>query len=185
MEIDTTKLKSSISSLEALLNEYEEIKLNLFNQLKNSVINWQDGNSIQFDNAIYVEKQEAEKFYDSLVNKKELFQTIYDKYSEFGKKISCKLGNKTALLRTIDYCINYANYAINEFNYIDTGFSYGELNSIMNQKGKIEQVKTDLTALRSQVSEIFNKIENIEVEIRGKVRELEENHIPEFIFTLV
>lgn len=185
MEIDTSKLKNSISSLEALIDEYEDIKLNLFNQLKNSVINWQDGNSIQFDNAMYLEKQETEIFYESLLKKKELFQTIYDKYSEIGKKISCKLGNKNALLRTVDYCINYANYAINEFNYIDTGFSYGELASIMDQKRKIEQIKNELSDLRSQLSDIFNKIEAIEIEIRAKVRELDINHIPDFIFTLV
>lgn len=181
MEINTSELKNKITSLENLLNEYEEIKLNLFNQLKNSVINWQDGNSIQFDNAMYVEKQETEKIYESMLNKKKLFQTIYERYCDIGNKISCKLGNKNALIRTVDYCISYANSAISAFDGIDTSVA----GSAIGLKSRIEGVKSELGNIRERLIQLFDKIEAAEVEIRAKVKELEDNHIPDFIFTLV
>jgi predicted RNase H-like nuclease (RuvC/YqgF family) len=185
MEINTDNLKNKITSLESFINEYEEIELNLFNQLKNSVVNWEDGNSIQFDNAIQQEKQETNDILESLKNKKDLYQLIYEKYSELGKKIKCNLGNKNALLRTVDYCYNYATQVINEFNAVDTSFSYSEKSSIEQQKERIVSLRNQLSEIRSSLSEIYNKIEKIEIEIKGKIRELEELNISSFDFGLV
>lgn len=178
MEINTSELKKHVTDLESLLKDYDEIKLNLFNQLKNSVMNWQDGNSLLFDNAMYIEKQEAENFYESLNQKKELFQTIYEKYCDIGKKIECKLGNKNALIRTVDYCISYANNAISELGSVDSSVV-----SVSGFKSSIEGVKRDLEDVKQKLVSMFDRIEQAEVEIKSKVRELEENHIPDFIFS--
>ena len=52
IEVNVIDLKKEIDEITKYINEYEEIQLNLFNQLKESTINWQDGYSKQFESKI-------------------------------------------------------------------------------------------------------------------------------------
>ena len=133
LEINTSDLKCDINNLNSLIDEYEEIQLNLFNQLKDSCINWQDGNSLKFDNNIYLERKEAELILQTLKDKRDVFNFIYSKYSEIGKKISCNLNNKNKLLQAINNCESRFNSIINEFRKIDNSFYYQEYNITKEQ----------------------------------------------------
>ena len=102
MKINNINLKNDINLLNKLIAEYEEVKLNLFNELKDSCINWQDGNSVDFENKIYLEKVESDNILRTLTDKRDILNFIYDKYSDLGKKIKCDLNNRSALLRSIE-----------------------------------------------------------------------------------
>ncbi len=185
IEINSVELKNEIEFLNNLINNYEEIQLNLFNQLKDATINWQDGNSVEFENKIYLEKQEADLILQSLNDKKDILNFIYDKYSDLGKKVRCNLNNRTTVIHGLDNCYNQANSLINEFNKIDRSFYYGELNKIDNVKQKVVNAKNKLDTTRTAVSKIYNQIEEIEKEIKNKISELEEIKINSFEFNLV
>lgn len=185
IEINITDLRNNILSLGSLIDQYEEIELNLFNQLKDSCINWQDGNSIEFDNKVYLEKQETNFLLQSLNSKKEVLNYIYDKYSEIGKKIRCNLNNKTTLLHAIDNCYSQAVNIINEFNKIDKSFYYSEQHSIQSQKNKLTDVKNKLREIKTEASKIYNKIETIEEEVNTKIKQLEEIKINSFDYSLI
>lgn len=81
IDVDTKELKSTLDDLRSLLEEYEEAKMNLFNQLKFSCIDWQDGNSIKFDNNIQEDRKEADRLVTYLKMRENLFDFIYAKYS--------------------------------------------------------------------------------------------------------
>lgn len=185
IEINSVELKNEIEILNNLINNYEEIQLNLFNQLKDATINWQDGNSVEFENKIYLEKQEADLILQSLNDKKDILSFIYDKYSDLGKKVRCNLNNRTTVIHSLDNCYNQANSLINEFNKIDRSFYYSELNKIDNVKQKVVNAKNKLDTTRTAVSKIYNQIEEIEKEIKNKISELEEIKINSFEFNLV
>ena len=184
IDVDMGELSNNIMGLTALIDEYENIKLNLFNQLKDSCINWQDGNSVKFDNEIYLEKQESDLFLQALKSKKEIFELVYTKYHEFGNKIKCNLNNKNSLLGQIDDCYNKAQNIINSFNYIDRSFYYSEIYSISLQKDVIVGVRNKLSTIKTQVVNLFNKIENIEKEVKNKINALEAIKINDFDFYL-
>ncbi len=184
IDVDMGELSNNIMGLTALIDEYENIKLNLFNQLKDSCINWQDGNSVKFDNEIYLEKQESDLFLQALKSKKEIFELVYTKYHEFGNKIKCNLNNKNSLLGQIDDCYNKASNIINSFNYIDRSFYYSEIYSISLQKDVIVGVRNKLSTIKTQVVNLFNKIENIEKEVKNKINALEAIKINDFDFYL-
>lgn len=185
IEVNITELKNNINNLNGLIDEYEEIQLNLFNQLKDSCINWQDGNSIAFDEKMYLEKQESNLLLQNLRNQKKIYNLIYDKYSELGNKIRCNLNNKTTLLKVIDNCYNQASQIINEFNLIDRSFYYYEQYSISNQREKIVDTRNKLSEIKTTTYEIYDKIEQIEEEINAKIKELETIKINSFDFNLV
>lgn len=184
IDVDLEELNNNIIELTTLINEYENIKLNLFNQLKDSCINWQDSNSIQFDNEIYLEKQESDLFLQALKSKKDLLELIHSKYHEFGNKIKCNSNNKNSLLGKIDDCYNKAQSIINSFNYIDRSFYYPEIYSISLQKDVIVGIRDKLSTIKTQTVNLFNKIENIEKEVKNKINALETIKINDFDFYL-
>ena len=185
LEINSVNLKNDIDVLNKLISEYEEIQLNLFNELKDSCINWQDGNSIEFENKIYLEKVEADNVLRILNEKKEVLNFIYDKYSDLGKKIKCDLNNRSTLLNFVETCQNQTNSIINEFYKIDNSFYYREQQKISKQRNKIIKVKTELLEIKNSITKMFDKIDAIEKEVKEKIKELEEIKINSFDYNLV
>lgn len=184
LEINASNLKNDINELNRLINEYEEIQLNLFNQLKDSCINWQDGNSIVFDNKIHLEKQETLLVLQNLKSKKNIYDFIYTKYCEFGKNLSCNLNNKSKLLLAIANCESQFDNIISEFKKIDHSFYYFEYQNIMNNKNKIVESRNKLIDFKNNITKIFIRIQNIEQQINNKINKLEEIKINNFDFYL-
>ena len=185
LEFDIASLKNDINKLNALIDEYEEIQLNLFNELKNSCLNWQDGNSIEFENKIYLEKVESSSIFRALTDKKEVLNFIYDKYSDLGKKIKCNLNGKNLLIHCIEDCENQINVIINEFNRVDNSFYYWEQQSITNQKNKIIKVKTELSEVKTTIIKTFSNLEEVEREVRKKMKKFEMLKITDFDYNLI
>ena len=174
LDINVNEIKAIVDNLKGIIDEYEEIQLNLFSQLRDSCINWHDINSMEFDNKLYLEKQEADLFLQTLRSKREIFNFIYDKYSEIGKKITCNLNNKTSLINSINDCYNQAVSIVNEFNYVDFGFWYNERDTILAQRAKAIAVRDKIDSIRRSVAAIFSKIENIEALVCEKIKMLDE-----------
>lgn len=184
IEINIMDLKKEIDEVNKYISEYEEVQLNLFNQLKESTINWQDEFSRQFESKIYLDKKETYILLCQLKDKNEVYNYAYNQYKEIGKKISCNLNNKNTIITTIDNCILQANSIINQFNAIDNSFYYWEYQTIEDCKNKVINVKNKLRNVLSNIRNIYQKIENIEIEVNAKIKELEEIKIHDFDFTL-
>ena len=183
VEVNVPNLGNVINSLQSIISEYEEIELNLFNQLNDSCVNnWQDGNSKRFEDKIQFEKQEAQLILESLSEKKDVYVFIHDKYSEIARKIKVNLNGKSRVLASIERCYNNARNTINPFNGVDTGYRFG--GEILAQKAKIERVKNELSNLKIEVNNLYNKIEDIEQQIRAKINSLEMVNINPFEFDL-
>lgn len=185
LEVNNINLRKEIEQLSTLINEYEEIQLNMFNQLKDSSINWQDGNSIEFENKIYLEKQESNSLLQCLKDKKEILEFIFDKYSEMGKKIKCNLNNKSTVINSILNCQSQINNILNDFNKIDTSFYYSEKNLILKQKQNLLNVKKELLAVKKSIEKNYQKIEEIEKEIKSKINTLVDIKINDFDYNLI
>lgn len=184
LDVDTAELKSFLDNLKSLLDEYEEIKSNLFNQLKMSCMDWHDGNSTQFDNHIYEDRKESDLMLTSLKMRQSLFEFIYAKYNSFGKKIRCNLNKKSSLMGTFDDCLEELQDILNEFGNIDRSFYYSEQSLIDNQRRKIFKMKSDVKSYKENAKNLFSKIEEIEKEISAKIKELDEIKISDFDFNL-
>lgn len=180
IEVNIVELKNNISSLNSLIEEFNNVELNLFNRLKESCISWQDNNSIKFDSDIQLDKREMTMFINSLIAKKNVFDIAYNKYSEIGKKIKCNLNSKNTILNSIDTNISKCQNIIEEFNRIDRSFYYNEQHSIQNQKNLIIMAKTSLEEIRWSVSKLYNKVESIEKIINSKIAGLEDIKINNF-----
>lgn len=182
IEVSVAELKKNVDKLQKIIDEYENIQLNIFNQLKESTLNWQDGNSIKFNDSIYLEKKETDLFFQSLQNKKKIYEYICNKYGEIGNRIKCSLNDKQSLFYEIDNCYNEVVDLLREFNKIDTSFYFNEQDLIFLQQQKISKVKNELKNMKISVSNFFNKIEFIENEIKEKINNLDEIKVNDLNF---
>ena len=183
--IDLTELSNQINKLDNLIDEYEEIQLNIFNQLKDASINWNDGNSLIFNEKMYDDKKESELFLMYIKEKKELFNFIYTNYSQIGKKISCNLEKKNDVVSLINSCLFQTRAILNEFNQINTSFNYYEQDNILQQRQKIIDVDKIIKDIKYNIETTYTKIEKLEKVVQKKVQELEEIDVEEFDYKLI
>ena len=183
--VNLTELNNEINKLDNLINEYEEIQLNIFHQLKDASINWNDGNSLIFNEKINDDKKESELFLIYIKEKKELFDFIYTNYSQIGKKIICNLDKKDSILSLVDSCISQVQTILNEFNQIDISFDYYEQNSILQQKQKMIDLEKTIENIKYNIKTTYTKIEKIEKVVQKKIQKLEKIDIKEFDYRLI
>ena len=181
VDVNVPNLANAINSLKSIISEYEEIELNLFNQLNDSCVNnWQDKYSKEFEGKMQLDKQEAQLILESLNEKKEVYNFIHDRYGEIARKIKVNLSGRSRVISSLERCYNNARTAINLFNSVDTGYRFG--GEILAQKAKIEKVKNEISDLKIEVNNLYNKIEEIEQQIKAKINALEVVNINPFEF---
>ncbi|HBA37658.1 MAG TPA: hypothetical protein DCY94_02955 [Firmicutes bacterium] len=184
VEVDTTKLKTELTKLQTFIDEYEEIELNLFNQLNSSLIDWQDGNSIRFENQVNLDRKESNLYFGTIQSKKNLFDFIYEKYRELGKRISCNLNSKTSVMRTVEDCYNQAAGLIRDFDSIDRSLDRTLTTLIDLNKKNVMQARDNLSEMKVQIKRMYDRIEAIEKEVETRIKNLERTKINDFEFTL-
>lgn len=182
INVDVTELRENVNELKKIINEYEVIQLNIFNQLKESTVNWQDGNSIKFSDAILLEKKESDLFLESLQNLNKIYDYICRSYGEIGNKIEYYMNNKQKLFTMIDVCYSEVIGILNEFDRIDTTFYFSEQNIIFFQKQKINELKAQISSIKRSFNELFSKIENIDKNIKNQIQTLDKLKINKFNF---
>lgn len=182
IDVNVSNLKDDIANLEILIQEYEEIKLNLFNRLKDSTIDWVDSKSVKFSDAIYLDKQETEVFIQSLKDKKDMFKFIYEKYIKLGKQIKCNLDGQKTIIGNIDDCIGQIDSIIEEFDKIKIVKDERVQSMINYEKNRARKVREYLKSLKKDIIKIFGEIEEIEKSINVKISSLEVVRINEFDF---
>ena len=182
VEVDIGKIQYYIDKLNTYSSELEQIHLNIFNQLKNSCVNWQDGHSILFEDAVYIDKKESDELLNNLTEKKDVYSFICDKYSTLGKKIKCNLKNKNMVLDKISYCCDLIDDILEQYSWIDRSFYYDEIYSINNQQSIMYNTLNTMKSLYAEIKKLYNKIEHIESEINTAIKKLKGFTVQDFNF---
>lgn len=180
IELDIKEIKKEVIILDDLLKKYEEINLNLFNELKDVCINWQDGDSKIFETKIYDEKIETSTLINTLKDTINIFRNIVSSYQEIGQTIKCNLNQKNNIINTINTCLNQANDIIRQYNYINASFDSTEQIRLNNQKNKMYLLRDKLLTIKEDLIRTCKKIETIETNIQKSFQNLEPLTITDF-----
>jgi len=176
IEVNVSNLRSDISVLNGMLDELEEIKLNLFNELKDSCINWYDGNSLIFDGKMQLDSREADEIITTLKDKRAVYDFVCLKYSEIGNHIKCNLEHEESLIAGIDSCINVCDS-------IKGSLSSGIIDLSPARKD-VEHAVEILTGFKAAIKEVLTKIRDFERSISTKISALELVNIEELDFDI-
>lgn len=180
MKINTKEMQEEVRHLTAILEEYKEVKLNLFNKLEEATSVWQDGISPSFEEKIYVEKQNTAYLVQQVEAIEKTYQTVYEQYNCIGSNIECNLDARQILLDKTNYFLGELKNIASLFNRIDTSFFYVEKELILKQKEKIELQIKQLEYLKVAMTNFFNRLEKIEKTTGTQLGKIHENTVTEF-----
>ena len=174
--VNVSDLRSDVNRMNNLIDEMEEIKLNLFNQLEDSCVNWYDGNSFVFNEKIHLDSKEMDEVISTLKEKREVYDYICFKYGELGNKIKCNLDNEDKLYREIEETIKKTDDVLTvlETITVDVSASINEIN----------EVKEILETFQELIKEVLEKIKEFEREINAKINSLSLVKINELDFDI-
>ena len=77
MQINVSDFKAEINKLNSLLNDYENIYLNFYNEINKSSFFWNDNNSIMFYDETNIEKLKVRQTISEIKNLENLFTFIH------------------------------------------------------------------------------------------------------------
>ena len=170
IEVNVTGLKSDIKAISDLIEEQEETKLNLFNELKDSCnVNWNDRNSYLFDKEIQLDSVETEKIINNLKQKRDLYDFIYQKYSELGNYVKCNLNNESILAQSMESSTTELEGIVGELSssLVDLTFLQRDILSAINSlevfKIKVGSALQNIKGYEAAISAKINAIEIVKI----------------------
>lgn len=184
IKINVIKLKEELEQLKSIMDEYETVELNLFNQLKNSCNDWNDPRTPAFAEAVDKEKKESHNFEDSFKDATDCLKYIILQYETIGNMISVNLEKKASIIKIYGTIESRINAILSNINSVDMSFYYSELSNIKDMKNSFENLKTDLIDSRDKVKEMFKKIERIEENVASKIKNLKDVEVNAFDYVL-
>ena len=179
MQINVSDFKAEINKLNSLLNDYENIYLNFYNEINKSSFFWNDNNSIMFYDETNIEKLKVRQTISEIKNLENLFTFIHDKYSHFGRVIRFDLENTEEIFRKFNKCNEQIKALIRSHNNLDLNSS-PEIYNVINENYTIlTSMQDNLQLLKTNTRNALNKIENIEKDVKRKLSNFDIEYIKE------
>jgi len=178
IDIDFTDYNIKINELAKLGADYEQIIINLFDSLKNSCVDWQDSQSILFEQCIFFDKKEIYLYLEIINNRKEVIEYIYDQYNKFGKKIFVNLQHKDKILNMINDVCEKINKIIFKIDNVDSDETHVKLEFI---KQNIKKIMKYMLNYQKKMHNFYSELEDIELRINKKINEIELFEISDFL----
>lgn len=180
VKIDIEELDQEITKLDQLIELYEQIKSNLFNTITSSSAYWHDNKAVKFYDAIEKEKNKTEVLVGNIKDRRDLFFFILTRYKELGKKITCDLETKDAVIEKYDFLLSEIEMILKKYKDLDISFDSELKNKIDKQIDEYEKINIDLQVSREKIREYYNIIEDIEKKVTFKLSKLSITKINEF-----
>ena len=177
--VNTINIKSEIAKFHKYLQDYENVYLNLYNDLNYSQKHWFDFKSMRFYEDAHTEKLKLIKNYNELTKYKEIFNYIYSGYSKLGKIINFDLKMKNPVMNSISACIESLKEVINNNNSVDIGSAPEVATYISSNTATLSKMQTSLLALKNKLKKDFENIEEFERTVKSKLGNLEIAYLKE------
>lgn len=186
MNINIEKLKVEVRELSNLINEYETIYYNLYNELSGCSSFWNDNNSVVFFDDVNIEKVNVGDTIKELREICSLYDYLIDKYGYIGNKLKFNIGLKDDILLKFDKYLDRIYNLLGEFRSLEFSFSPSIASNLYGDIDRLINVANMLVRLKDKVKKQFNLFEEIEKEISLKISRInievfKENDIQKFI----
>ena len=172
-------LLNELSSLNAVINNYEENYKAIFKELDNSKSFWNDGYAKSFYNDEIIENYQNKEHNSNIRSLEKIYKYIIEKYQEIGNKIEIELSYRDNILENFNKRISDIRDIINQYKGIDTYYCPKERNVIENQIKDLRATITTIRQSKEEYKNLFDKVETIEKNIRERLAKIEVYPIKE------
>lgn len=172
INIDTKNLAAELAELNNLLDDYEDIYLNLYNEISSVSFFWQDKNEMRYLDEINTEKQKSKNAILELNNIKDIYNYLLTNYQEIGNNIKCNMDAKDSIISRINTYLLKLNNIIALYNSLDLSFCTSVIPMINSEKQILNNEKKNVQRIKESLQQNFNKIETIEKTINLKISKI-------------
>lgn len=186
MQVNVSSLKNELDKLNSNLDNYNDIYLNLYNELKNSHVNANSYKTTLFYDSVNNEKLLTQIFYDELVSLKKIYDYIYNNYKEIGKVIKFDLDKQSEIFNKLSQIKIKLDNLNRKNSSVQVSTCPKISNLISGNMNNIYSIKKNIITLEKEYKIIFKKIEYTERTIENTVNRFnisfaKETDIKEFI----
>ncbi len=179
MYINLSNLKNEVNKLNNLINKYEEIYLNLYNEFNFSSYLWHDKNSESFFESLKMEKLKIKNNIEEIDDVKQLYDYIINQYEVIGNEIKCNLNSEKNILLKFDSYLAELSKTITYYNNLDLSFCPQFKEMITKEKNIIIREKIEIENVRNKIKKMYKKINEIEREVKLKISKINIEYIKE------
>ena len=179
MKVNVKSLKSEIKNLNRIIEDYENIYLNLYNEFSKSSFFWNDINAKNFYRDLSVEKINVKETIDELYSLTKLYKYIVNQYEQIGNNIYYDLSNKHIILNNIKNYQQRLRVIVNKFYNLDTSSCSQITNYIIDERRKINNSLELINSVYKKVNALYKKLEEIDREVKIRVSKIEIEYIKE------
>ena len=173
MVVHVDKVRVELDKYNNLINKYENAYLNLYHELRNASIYWNDGNSINYFDNIDLEKNKISNGILELKSVRDIYFFIAESYEKIGNRIFFDLKYQDVIINKFNMYINKLNKIINLYKNLDLSFCAEEAILLCSELDKLDHMKVSVVAVKEKVRSIFVQIEEIEKEVRLRISKID------------
>jgi len=177
MKINITSLKTEVNTFNRLIESYEEIYLNLYNELLLGANYWIDDISRNFYGNVQVEKLKVKNTIIELMELKKIYEDLIQKYEKFGSKIEVVLDSKDILLSKFDCYFKKIYEIIELYRELKLDDYLVEKSMIIRQMNQLIRSKNNMVELKKKIKIAYETIEEIEKEVLLNISKLKIEYI--------
>ena len=177
MFINSEKLSVEIKKLLELIEKYNDIYINYYNTLNESSSYWNSSLSIKFFSDVSVEKNKVEMAINDLKNIADIYTYMVESYGAIGKKIKYDLSKEEILTQLFNKYIEKIDSTIILYRTLEIDAQNMQI--IENQKEILNNNKKKIIEIRKYYIDLFNKIREIDIEVKNRIKNLKIDYIKE------
>ena len=165
--VDIKELGDKINELSKLIQDYEYFTNSIYHEFQNISTYWNDNKKQRLFFFIETGHKNNQKLIGNLKEHYQIYQRLYQGYSQLGQQIRCNLEAKDLVLAKVETVINQMQSILNLYNNLGNlsfvplkirTFLYNEQDTLGLKIGAIQQIKEVLQRNYEKIEEIEEKV---------------------------
>ena len=179
MKININNLKTEIIKLNTLIEEYEEIYLNLYNEISSCSLYWTDETSNKFFDNLNIEKLKVKNTITEMTDIKDIYEEVIRKYEIIGNKLEINPKKKNQILTKFNNYLDNMYELLDLYRELNLDFCQTEATKIYSHMDIIIEVTNNVVELKEKIKKQYEYIEEIEKTINLKISKIKIEYLTE------
>ena len=122
MNIDTANLKTEVGKLDSLIDKYEEVYLNMYNEFNSTSFYWVDNYARKFFSDMNISKAKLRNTIDEIKSYRDIYRYIISSYERFGRIVKYELRYRSEIESAIKNYMSKLETIIRMYSNLDLSY---------------------------------------------------------------